>query len=227
MTSQQVWAVLPVKSLAAAKQRLAPLLGAQGRRRLARAMFEDVLGACAGARSLAGILVVTADPEVAGIGKGAGALVQEEAEERGTNAAIEAGIRAVARIASGVIVLPADVPHVASTAIDAAARLCSRERTLVLVPASRDGGTNVLACSPPDLIAPCFGPGSFARHRALATNAEIETILPSLGALELDLDYPEDLARFLVLSNDTRTRRVLLDLDVPARLGGTATFEPA
>jgi 2-phospho-L-lactate guanylyltransferase len=89
----QLWAVLPVKSLACAKRRLAPLLDGDERRRLARAMLEDVLEACAGAASLAGILVVTADDEAAAIAKEAGARVLPEADERGTNDAVQAGLR--------------------------------------------------------------------------------------------------------------------------------------
>lgn len=216
--TRHIWAVVPVKSLAAAKQRLARLLAAGERRRLARAMLQDVLDACIGARLLAGIAVVTADDEVAAVAAEAGALVLKERCERGINAAIGAGIRAVAGVASGVIVLPADVPHVTAAALDAAARLCAGENTLVLVPASRDGGTNLLACAPPDLIAPSFGPGSFARHGALAERAGIELLLPSLGRLDLDLDRPEDIASFLALPATTRSHRVLLDLEVPARL---------
>lgn len=213
-----IWAVVPVKSPSAAKQRLAPLLDARERRRLARAMLDDVLEACIGARLLAGIVVVTADPEVAALAEEAGALALREAQERGTNAAIEAGIGAVTAFASGVVVVPADVPHATAASIDSAARLCARAPALVLVPASRDGGTNLLACSPPDLIRPSFGAGSFARHCASAARAGIAPLLPSLGRLDLDLDRPADIEAFLALPATTRTHRVLLDLDVPARL---------
>ena len=55
---KRVWAVVPVKELGAAKQRLAGALDAALRRALALAMLEDVLEALAGARGLAGIIVV-------------------------------------------------------------------------------------------------------------------------------------------------------------------------
>ena len=55
-----VLAAVPVKDLVNAKQRLIPLLGADERRALARAMLEDVLAALAAA--LPGpIFVVTTD----------------------------------------------------------------------------------------------------------------------------------------------------------------------
>jgi 2-phospho-L-lactate guanylyltransferase len=227
ITTPQIWAVVPVKSLSMAKQRLAPLLDAGERRRLARAMFEDVLAACVAASRLAGIVVVTADAEVAALATTSGALVVAEAQERGTNAAVEAGIGTLSDVVSGVIVLPADVPHVSPAAIDAAARLCARERALVLVPASGDGGTNLFACTPPHLLRPSFGTGSFARHFALAARAGLEPLLPRLGQLDLDLDRPDDLARFLELRSATRAHRVLVELDVPARLIGAGEYESA
>jgi 2-phospho-L-lactate guanylyltransferase len=213
----QIWAVVPVKSLPAAKQRLAPLLERSERQMLARAMFEDVLDACMAAGSLAGTVVVTADDEVGRIGERAGARIVTEPHERGTNAAIETGIRAVTGCATGVIVMPADVPHVTAASLDAVARLCS-SKALVLVPASRDGGTNLLACTPPDLIGTSFGPGSFRRHLQEGACAGMQPLLPSLGRLDLDLDRPEDIGAFLDLPTNTRTRRVLLDLGIPIRL---------
>jgi len=214
----QIWAIVPVKSLAAAKRRLSPLLDGSERQVLARAMFEDVLNACMAAGSLAGTVVVTADDEVRRIGDRAGARIVTEPHERGTNAAIETGIRAVTGCATGVIVVPADIPHVTAGSLDAVARLCS-SKAFVLVPASRDGGTNLLACTPPDLIGTSFGPGSFQRHLQEGARAGMQPLLPSLGRLDLDLDRPEDIQAFLELPSNTRTRRVLLDLSIPARLG--------
>jgi 2-phospho-L-lactate guanylyltransferase len=218
---------VPVKALSAAKQRLAPLLDGRERQRLARAMIEDVLDACASAPALAGIVVVTSDDEVAAISEQAGVLVLKEEGERGTNAAVQAGVRSVMDVACGIIVVPADVPHLTSDAVDAVAQLCGQKNALVLVRARRDGGTNLLACTPPELIEPSFGSGSFARHRDLARQAGIEPILPSFGHLDLDLDQPEDIDRFLALPATTRTHRVLLDLCVPARLRPALGASPA
>ena len=48
---QPIWAIVPVKNLARAKQRLAGLLDAVERQRLGLAMLEDVLKALAGAKT--------------------------------------------------------------------------------------------------------------------------------------------------------------------------------
>ena len=59
---RNICAVVPVKEITDAKQRLAAVLSAAQRRELALAMLEDVLAALAGVRELAGMLVVTVDP---------------------------------------------------------------------------------------------------------------------------------------------------------------------
>src|SRR5579875_3859931 len=58
-----LWAVVPVKELERAKERLAPLLAPALRRALMLAMLEDVLAALAATPPLAGIVVATVDAE--------------------------------------------------------------------------------------------------------------------------------------------------------------------
>ena len=74
-----IWAVVPVKETAAAKQRLAGLLVAGARRQLALAMLADVLQAIAGVPELAGIVAVTVDPDAADIALRAGEQAWSEA----------------------------------------------------------------------------------------------------------------------------------------------------
>src|SRR2546423_15352797 len=56
-----VWAVVPVKELDRAKERLAPVLPPERRRALMLAMLEDVLTALAATPGLDGLAVVTVD----------------------------------------------------------------------------------------------------------------------------------------------------------------------
>ena len=55
------WAILPVKEMAGAKQRLAPLLSPEERMALMQVMLRDVLTALSAARDLAGVALVTLD----------------------------------------------------------------------------------------------------------------------------------------------------------------------
>ena len=66
-STTDIWAVVPIKELDGAKQRLAPLLSPAQRRALIEVMMGEVLEAVAGAKSLAGILVVTLAPEAAAV----------------------------------------------------------------------------------------------------------------------------------------------------------------
>ena len=63
MSTRDIWAVVPIKELDGAKQRLAPLLSPAQRRALIEVMMGEVLEAVAAANSLAGIIVVTVDPQ--------------------------------------------------------------------------------------------------------------------------------------------------------------------
>ncbi len=61
MNARDIWAVVPIKDTAQAKQRLEDAVPAELKPRLALAMAEDVLFALAAARGLTGIAVVTLD----------------------------------------------------------------------------------------------------------------------------------------------------------------------
>jgi 2-phospho-L-lactate guanylyltransferase len=69
-----------------------------------------------------------------------------------------------------------------------------RAREVVIVPDRHGTGTNGLLLCPPDAISPSFGPGSCARHQALARAAGATCRLERPASLLLDIDTGEDLA---------------------------------
>ena len=87
--------------------------------------------------------------------------------DSGVNDAVAHGVRKLDSLgASAGVIAPSDIPFVTSAELGIV--LAALEQTaVVLTPATRDGGTNILGLSPPDVIAPAFGPDSFARHCAL------------------------------------------------------------
>ena len=89
-----IGAVVPVKTLAAAKSRLLPHLGAEVARRLSVAMLEDVLAALLAVPALGRVAVVSPDAEVGELARRAGAeaLVREDP---GLNEAIESACEEV------------------------------------------------------------------------------------------------------------------------------------
>ncbi|MEP9366346.1 2-phospho-L-lactate guanylyltransferase [Xanthobacter sp. VNH20] len=191
---RDLWALIPVKRFALAKRRLAPQLSQGERAALAKAMLRQVLGVLAGCRGIAGILIVTSDPEAMALGRAFGAQVLPDAVEAGTNAAVHTGMAALHRAGKGgVIVVPSDVPGVTRAEMEMVIDALEGS-SVVLVPATRDGGTNLLAACPPALIGPSFGPCSFARHVESAQAAGIAPCVLQLPGLGRDIDVSEDLA---------------------------------
>jgi 2-phospho-L-lactate guanylyltransferase len=201
------WGVIPVKHLASAKSRLSPLLSPEDRRRLVLLMLEDVLAAAAAVLLGRHILVVTPDGDVAALARKSGAQVLADRAPAGSgalpgaslNAAVSAGIAyVVARGGGQVLILPADVPL--ASASDIARVLAGTSPggpQLAIVPSADGEGTNALALSPPGIMAPRFGPDSFAAHLAAAAARRIDTRVLHIPGLAGDVDTPADLARLI------------------------------
>jgi 2-phospho-L-lactate guanylyltransferase len=186
-------AVLPVKRLDAAKQRLAAGIPGGRRRELAAAMVADVLEAIVEARGIDRLIVVTGDPIAQELAAGASAEVVPDPEDAGHVQAALAGIaRAEVEGAGRVVLLAGDCPLLDPRELD---RLLTGvpERYVGIVPDRHGSGTNALLLSPPDAIVPAFGEGSCARHVAAAREAEVAFGTEELPSLELDLDTPADL----------------------------------
>lgn len=200
MSGQSTWAVVPVKALGEAKQRLAAVLPLEARRKLVLVMLQDVLAALRQVERLGPVLVVTPDAFVAELAESNGTMVLREEQGRGHSAAATAGLtHALVHGALQALTLPADVPLVTPDelrSVVAAAGVAEGPRA-TLVP-SRDGdGTNALLIAPPDALEPSFGPGSFARHVAQAEARRIGCRVLHLPGLGTDIDEPRDLLRLI------------------------------
>jgi 2-phospho-L-lactate/phosphoenolpyruvate guanylyltransferase len=219
MTHRHAWAVVLVKPLRLAKQRLASVLDASERAQLARVMLEDVLCALDACRQrLVGVMVVTADEDVMAIARRHDAVILAETTVNGLNAAIVRAIDHLSRRSdASMLVVPADLPQVSPTDIEDVIDLIDGPRAVALVRAS-DGGTNLLACRPAGVIAPSFGLDSFRTHCVAAVQRGVTPTVRFAPHLALDLDRPEDLSAFISLESATRTHAFLARLDVCKRL---------
>jgi 2-phospho-L-lactate guanylyltransferase len=217
----RVWAVIPVKRFDQAKQRLSGVLDSAGRAALAAAMLGDVLEQLSGTAGVTGVLVVTSDTEATAIAGSFGAAVLNDPADSGVNDAVAYGVSKLGLLgASAAIIAPSDIPFVTSEEISSV--LAALEQTaVVLAPAARDGGTNILGLSPPDVIAPAFGPDSFARHCALARDLR-PAVIPLEGAGH-DIDEPADLALSPVSVKPGSGMRTIACLH---RLGRTTSLAP-
>jgi 2-phospho-L-lactate/phosphoenolpyruvate guanylyltransferase len=203
-------AVLPVKSFPNAKQRLSSGLDPQLRRQLAEVMLCDVVDALA-ATTLDGVIVVTAGDAVAAIALERGISVIREGRDQGHNTAAELGVKEALRLdAERALLVPGDCPALDAGEIDELLARSPGERSLVIVPDRHGTGTNALLITPPDALAPSFGPGSCQRHVGLARAAGIAYEVVEVPSLALDIDTPQDLDALAGLAGRaTRTHGLL------------------
>jgi 2-phospho-L-lactate guanylyltransferase len=136
--------------------------------------------------------------------------VLPEPEPAGLNEAVRAAAAWVqAQGGSAMLVVPGDAPGVSAAEIAHLAAAHARGAAVALVPAHDEGGTNALLLSPPGLLPPAFGDGSFGRHLRAARAAGLAPQVLPLPGLGLDLDHPADLARFASRPSPTHTWRHL------------------
>jgi 2-phospho-L-lactate guanylyltransferase len=200
---------VPVKDLERAKRRLAGALDPAARRGLSLAMLADVLDALDATPGLDGAAVISRDADVAALARRRGLRVIPEAGA-GLNAAVaQAGNVLSAEGCARVLVMPADLPLAAPEEIAAVLAALPEAPGLALVPDRHGVGTNALACTPPDAVAPSFGAGSFARHLEAARDAGVPATVLRLPGLGLDIDTPEDLRAFMETPGATWTHAAL------------------
>lgn len=211
MTGAGIWAVVPVKELGQAKQRLAELVPARLREALALAMLEDVLSAIVAAPGLAGIAVVTVDPAASRLALRYGArLVEEGARDGHTGAVVSAARRLAAEGASGILTLPGDIPLATPAEIAALIAAHRPAPAFTIAPSHDEQGSNAVLLSPPEAVPLRFGDNSFFPHLRAAEERGIRPTVLRLSGIALDIDNPQDLRRFARVERDTRTRSLVL-----------------
>jgi 2-phospho-L-lactate guanylyltransferase len=198
MTSAaDIWAALPVKEFADAKQRLSPVLTPSQREALAATMLEDVLTALAGA-DLAGILVNTLDPLGAELANRYGARVITDDARTGHTGAVAAMARVLSGEGrAGMLVLPGDIPRVTATEIDALIAARRGAPSFTIAPAHDELGSNGVLCLPPEVMPLRFGDASYFPHLDTARRKGIEPTIVPLSGFALDIDHPDDLRALL------------------------------
>ncbi|MFI7449014.1 2-phospho-L-lactate guanylyltransferase [Nonomuraea sp. NPDC049714] len=200
--------VIPVKTLVAAKTRLAAATGPH-RTRLAVAVACDTVTAALACPPVARVIVVTADPAAAGPLRALGADVVTD-PDRGLNTALRTGAAHAVRLAPGDAVgaLQADLPALRPAEL-AAALTAAGEFDQSFVPDALDIGTTFYGVRPGLPFVPRFGGESRAKH--LGGGAK-ELRLDGIDSLRRDVDTPDDLRAAVALGLGRHTAAVVAEL---------------
>lgn len=201
--------LLPVKRLDAAKSRLAEVFDPRQRAELAAAMLEDALDLCAAA-DFVRWFALSGDGAVAETVGARGIETLPDPMEGDLNASLAHAITDLERRgASSVTVIPVDAPL--ATADELHDIIDSGSLSdLVVVPAERDAGTNGLYLSPPGVVPPRFGEGSFSAFVAEAEAAKLRCSILALPGLAVDVDVVADIHTVLERAErETRSIRLL------------------
>ncbi len=196
--SGRITAIIPVKSLASAKTRMATHLSPTDRIELARYLLLHVLDVVGRSKAVERYLVVSPDSAVLALARSVGALPVLERDyvaTRGQNAALEQA-REVIRAWSteAILVLAGDLPLLSVQDLQGIAELGSSERIIVIAPDRHDEGTNALLVRPGDALPFCFGTGSYRRHLQEASQRGLPVREYRGIGTAFDLDFPEDLS---------------------------------
>jgi 2-phospho-L-lactate guanylyltransferase len=225
--ARRIWAAVAFKGPTGGKRRLAGLLSPDERAALGHAMLEDVLDTLIAVPAIETIVLIAPDgrlPDrllrdrirhVSDVGSGTPGDGLNSAFELAQLVASEASVNAL-------LLMPADLPTLGATDLNALAQ-AGRSAGIVIAPDRAEGGTNALLLTPPTIIRPAFGEGSFARHRRLAIQEQVEPVVVRRPALALDVDVPADVAALLDSDIDCRARRLLIEIGVEARLDALAS----
>jgi len=198
-------ALIPMKDLADAKQRLSTMLSDEERMGLVNAMLRDVLAALDATAHIEHVSIIAQDRAYLDFGVD----VIEEANNTGYNEAVAFALTRPALVDfDSLLILPGDVPLTSPGEINALA--APTTEPTVRLAAARDGdGTNGLMIAPPRLMDTAFGIGSFERHTSVAkaSGATVE-IVTGFG-ISFDIDTPDDLIAFCAVDGTSETHTFL------------------
>jgi 2-phospho-L-lactate guanylyltransferase (CobY/MobA/RfbA family) len=214
-----IWVLIPVKSLCRSKNRLAHLLTAEQRAELIYGLLQRELAILSHMPAISEILVISGDPAVWTLARQYGALIEEEPEPHGLNAAARRGTAiAAANDAAGALLLPVDLPFVSASEVTMMIDAGLGKRTvdfqangalvsaggssiqhskgdgrLLAISADEDGeGTNALFLDPRMEFTFHYGSGSYRLHIQEAERRGLTVRIVSAPGLQFDLDNEKD-----------------------------------
>ncbi|NOK62559.1 MAG: 2-phospho-L-lactate guanylyltransferase, coenzyme F420 biosynthesis enzyme, CobY/MobA/RfbA family [Chloroflexi bacterium AL-W] len=212
-----IYAIVPVKQLDQAKSRLSKILTPAARQKLVLTMLCDVLRTLLHNPMIDGVGVISGDATVLALAASEGAepLLDQTADLN--SALVQASRHVAARGATGVLVLPADVPLVTDRDIAALLDASGVGPGIVIAP-SPDGGTNALLIRPPSAVPFQFGLESLQRHCEAAQQRDLAIQVINAAGLSMDIDNCDDLVQLTEANGQTATQQLVRHLLMTTRM---------
>ncbi|MGC2110100.1 MAG: 2-phospho-L-lactate guanylyltransferase [Candidatus Korobacteraceae bacterium] len=201
--------LIPVKSLATAKQRLSEALNVRQRSQLAEAMLRDVMTAAAEVRGRIDVALVTGDSRARELAMEFGFLTIEDPRNESETAAIEMATAWCEQQGyDTTIVVPGDIPLITGEelhqVLDAAPEVGA-----VFVPAYDRRGSNCILRRPASIIPLRFGNDSFLPHCEAMRRSGKELIILEMQGIGLDIDNPHELELLVEREGNTHAQKLL------------------
>ena len=210
-----MWAVIPVKQISQAKQRLSKILSSEERKDFFSAMLEDVLSMMVKIDFFEKIILATNCPHAISIAGRHGITHFETGPDDGLNqAAGETVNHLLENGISDMFLIPADIPLITEEEINSAIKAHPSAPSLTIIPSRDKLGSNCLLLSPPSRMPLKFGPDSYFRHLEIAKSNGLKINPMELPGFGLDIDEPKDLFELLKAEGNTLSQKYLLQLNL-------------
>jgi 2-phospho-L-lactate guanylyltransferase len=187
-----MWVIIPVKSFATAKLRLASVLSPSQRAKLSYLMLDDILQTLSRSDLVEGVTIISCDESVKSLAQDHQSdLLLTDVDSGYSEDAMHAITKVNQHNSAIIAIIPADVPQLSCD--DLSQMKKNHKHGITLCPAIVDGGTNGLIFSPPLDIPLLFGIDSLSKYKNAAMEKDIPLKILPITGLEKDIDRPEDL----------------------------------
>ncbi len=208
-----VWAIVPVKRLWQAKQRLAAVLAPAERAGLMRQMAQHTLAVLQETPDVDRTVVISSDADVLSLAQRMGALTLDEGEAVGLNTAVtRATDFAAAQGAESILILPADLPFLCPADVQ---EMLPWNGGLTICGDRSHSGTNALLLPLPTSFCFCYGRDSYRQHLQEAARLGMIAHTVFIPGIQFDLDTEQDWQNYLIMNHEQVTVRNEKQLTFP------------
>ncbi len=187
------WLLVPVKSIATGKSRLAPILEHGPRRQLNELLLYRAIETASVYPGHDHTAFISECDEVIAMVEAYGFLAIRQTGGAGLNAAATQGLAELRRRGSRpVLLMPCDEPLVRPADLQRIAAIGAECRGVVICPDKHGTGTNALYLPPDARITFQFGEHSLARHCHEARRAGFPPRVHYNARIAFDIDAPQD-----------------------------------